>query len=176
LQRNKSAAKKKGRTMNRMTQSKNSTILPVLTALALSAVTASATPNLPFQLGDEGTITFTSSSTATTTGTGTAIQMGRITSDSNLTIVGEGSCGNEVGFAVEMQDTFTAANGDQLMTEITMQLCPIAPGIYHGVGTYVVTGGTGRFATATGSGVFDGTGNFNTGTIICALNGTISMN
>ena len=30
--------------------------------------------------------------------------------------------------------------------------------------------------TSAGSGVFDGTGNFNTGTIICALRGTISMN
>jgi phage-related minor tail protein len=98
-------------------------------------------------------------------------------SDGGLTIVGEASCiDNEVGFLVEMQDTFTAANGDQVTTAITMQLCPIAPGIYHGVGTYVVTGGTGRFASATGSGVFDGTGNFNTGTIICALTGTISIN
>ena len=72
-----------------------------------------------------------------------------------------------------MPDTFTAANGDKLMTTITMQLCPIAPGIFHGVGTYVVTGGTGRFARATRSGVFDGTANFSTATIICALNGTI---
>jgi hypothetical protein len=39
-----------------------------------------------------------------------------------------------------------------------------------------VTGGTGRFANATGSGVFDGTGNFNTGTIICGLRGAISIN
>ena len=39
-----------------------------------------------------------------------------------------------------------------------------------------MTGGTGRFANATGSGVFDGTGNFNTRTIICALTGTISLN
>jgi len=62
-----------------------------------------------------------------------------------------------------MQDTFTAANGDKVMTAITMQLCPIAPGIYHGVGTYVVTGGTGRFATPPAREVFDGTGNFNTG-------------
>ena len=162
--------------MNPLTHSKNSTILPLLTALALSAMTASASQNLPFRLGDEGTITFTSQSTATTAGTGNATLLGRITSDGSLTIVGEASCGNEVGFAVEMQDTFTAANGDRLMTAITMQLCPIAPGIYHGVGTYVVTGGTGRFASATGSGVFDGTGNFNTGTIICALTGTISIN
>ena len=161
--------------MNRVTHLKQ-IILPLLTALALSDMTARASQNLPFRLGDEGTITFTGPSTATTAGTGNANQMGRIESAGSLTIVGEASCGNEVGFAVEMQDTFTAANGDRLMTAITMQLCPIAPGIYHGVGTYVVTGGTGRFAGATGSGGFDGPGNFNTGTIICALNGTISMN
>ena len=166
-----------GITMNALAHSKNSTILLLLTALSLTTITASASQNLPFRLGDEGTITFTSPSTATTTGTGNATHLGQITSDGSLTIVGEASCiGNEVGFAAEMQDTFTAANGDKLMTAITMQLCPIAPGIYHGVGTYVVTRGTGRFANATGSGVFDGTGNFNTGTIICALTGTISLN
>ena len=161
--------------MNRVTHLKQ-IILPLLTALTLSDMTARASQNLPFRLGDEGTITFTGPSTAATAGTGNATHLGQITSDGSLTIVGEASCGNEVGFAVEMQDTFTAANGDRLMTLITMQLCPIAPGIYHGVGTYVVTGGTGRFAGATGSGVFDGTGNFNTGTIICALTGTISIN
>jgi hypothetical protein len=161
--------------MNPLTLSKNSIILSLLTALAFSAITANASQNLPFRVGDEGTITFTSPSTAKTTGTGHATHLGRIRSDGNLTIVAEVTCpDNEVGFSVEMQDTFTAANGDKLTTAITMQLCPIAPRIYHSVGTYVVTGGTGRFANATGSGVFDGTGNFNTGTIICALNGTIS--
>ena len=163
--------------MSPLTHFKNSTILPLLIALAFSTMTANGSENLPFRLGDEGTITFTSLSTATTAGTGNATHLGRITSDGNLTIVGSASCiDNEVGFSAEMQDTFTAANGDTVTTAITMQLCPIAPGIYHGVGTYVVTGGTGRFANATGSGVFDGTGNFNTGTIICALNGTISRN
>ena len=161
--------------MNPFTHSKSSTILLLLAVLTLGAMTAGASQNLPFRLGDEGTITFTSESTATTAGTGNANQLGRLTSDGNLMIVGPGSCGNEVGFAVQMQDTFTAANGDKLMTAINMQLCQVAPGIFHGVGTYVVTGGTGRFAGATGSGIFDGTGNFNTGTIICALNGTISM-
>ena len=162
--------------MNALTHCKNAIFLPLLIVLALSAITANASQALPFRLGDEGTITFTSETTATTTGTGNAILMGRITSDSTLLIVGQLSCGNEFGFAVQMQDTFTAADGDKLMTAITMQLCPIATGIYHGVGTYVVTGGTGRFANATGSGVFDGTGNFGSGTIICALNGSISFN
>ncbi len=163
--------------MNPSTRSKNSTILPLVTALALSVMTASASQNLPFRLGDEGTITFTSLSTAATAGTGNATHLGRISSAGTLTVVGQPSCiGNELGFAAEMQDTFTRGNGDKLMTAITMQLCPIAPGIYHGVGTYVVTGGTGRFANSTGSGVFDGTANFITGTIICALTGTISLN
>jgi hypothetical protein len=160
--------------MNPLTHCKPSTILPLLTALALSAVTASASQNLPFRLGDEGTITFTGPTTATTAGTGNATHMGRIASDGNLTIVGPAGCPG--GFMAQMQDTFTAANGDKLMTAISMQLCQIAPGIFHGVGTYVVTGGTGRFAGATGSGVFDGTANFSTTTIICALNGSISMN
>ena len=129
--------------MNPITHSKNSTILPLLTALALSGMTASASENLPFRLGDEGTITFTSQSTATTAGTGNAIHLGNIMSDGSLTIVGQTSCIGDVGFLAEMQDTFTAANGDEVMTAITMQLCPIALGIYHGAGTYVVTGGPG---------------------------------
>src|SRR5262249_47965915 len=115
--------------MNPSTLSKNSAILLLLIALALTAVTAGASHNLPFRLGDEGTITFTSPSTATTTGTGNATHMGRIRSDGNLTVVGEASCtGDEVGFAAEMQDTFTAANGDKVMTTITMQLCPDCTG------------------------------------------------
>ena len=162
--------------MTPFTQAKSPAMVLLLTVWTLGLMTAGASQNLPFRLGDEGTITFTTESTATTAGTGNANQLGRLTSDGNLMVVGPGSCGNEIGFAVQMQDTFTAANGDKLMTAISMQLCPIAPGIYHGVGTYVVTGGTRRFAGATGSGVFDGTGNFNTGTIICALNGTISTN
>jgi hypothetical protein len=162
--------------MNPITHSNNSAILSLLFALTLAAMTASASQSLPFRLGDEGTIAFSSVTTATTAGTGTAIQLGTFTSAGTLTVVGQPSCGNELGFAAQMEDTFTAANGDKLTTAITMQLCPIAPGIYHGVGTYVVTGGTGRFATASGSGVFDGTGNFGSGTIICALNGTILLN
>jgi hypothetical protein len=64
--------------MNPLIHSKNSTILALLTALALSAMTVSASQNLPFRLGDEGTIRFTSQSTATTAGTGNATHMGRM--------------------------------------------------------------------------------------------------
>src|SRR5437870_12535129 len=54
--------------------------------------------NLPFRVGDEGTITFTSQSTATTAGTGNAIHLGNIMSDGSLTIVGQTSCNGDVGF------------------------------------------------------------------------------
>src|ERR1041384_4639261 len=107
--------------MNPSTHAKNSTILSLVTALALSIVTASASQNLPFRLGDEGTIAFTSPTTATTAGTGNATHMGKIRSEGGLTIVGQPSCiGNEVGFAAQMQDTFTAADGDKIITAITM--------------------------------------------------------
>jgi hypothetical protein len=66
--------------MTALTHSKNSAILLLLTALALSAVTARASENLPFRLGDEGTIAF-SGNTATTAGTGNATLMGRISSE-----------------------------------------------------------------------------------------------
>ena len=54
--------------MNALTHSKNSTILLLLTAMALSVTNASASQNLPFRLGDEGTITFTGQSAATRPG------------------------------------------------------------------------------------------------------------
>src|SRR5215813_759662 len=104
--------KGKRRTMNPSTLSKTSAILLLVIAFALTAMRAGASQNLPFRLGDEGTITFTSPSTATTAGMGNATHMGRIRSDGNLTVVGEASCtGDTVGFAAEMQDTFTGANG-----------------------------------------------------------------
>jgi hypothetical protein len=45
--------------------------------------------------------------------------------------------------------------------------------VYQGVGTYAVTGGTGKFAGATGQGTFTGTGDFINGTSACTFDGTI---
>ncbi len=78
------------------------------------------------------------------------------------------------GFLAQIQDTLTAANRDQVNLVVNLEACPVGPGIYQGSGTYVVTGGTGRFVGATGGGAFSGIGNFNTGTVTCRLEGTIS--
>jgi hypothetical protein len=47
---------------------------------------------------------------------------------------------------------FTAANGDMLFADFTGQATPTStPGVIHIVETATITGGTGRFAGATGS-------------------------
>jgi len=79
------------------------------------------------------------------------------------------------GFANKNVETLTAANGDKLMLTGPHDVgCPIRPGVVHGTGDWTVTGGTGRFAGATGQGTFDGGANFNTGTFSFQLTGTIS--
>ena len=45
---------------------------------------------------------------------------------------------------------FTAANGDTLIADVTGQ-SPTPPGVLLSVETATITGGTGRFASATGS-------------------------
>ena len=77
-------------------------------------------------------------------GTGDATQLGRFTlvhmeTVNLLTLTGIGS------FA------FTAANGDILTADFTAQASPMNPGVLSIVETAFISGGTGRFAGATGS-------------------------
>ena len=54
----------------------------------------------------------------------------------------------------------TAANGDTLTIAAHNIACPIGFLQFHGTGTWVVTGGTGRFSDVTGAGTFNGGVNF----------------
>jgi hypothetical protein len=47
--------------------------------------------------------------------------------------------------------TFTAANGDTLTASISGQATPTSPGVLSIVEVYTITGGTGRFAGASGT-------------------------
>ena len=47
--------------------------------------------------------------------------------------------------------TFTAANGDTLTTTVVGRATPTTPGVLSIVEDYTITGGTGRFAGATGT-------------------------
>jgi hypothetical protein len=90
-------------------------------------------------------------------------------------IVGPSTCAN--GFAVQDVETLTStATGDGITFSVDSQACPTAtPGVYEIKTPYTVTGGTGRFAGATGQGTADCFGNFNNDTFHYTLQGTISQ-
>ena len=151
-------------------------MLIAMGAIAIGANSASAAAGhqVPFRASYSGTAAFTSATTALFTGTGIASHLGRSTNVNNITVLsGPVSCPG--GFANKNVETLTAANGDKLMLTGPHDVgCSIRPGVVHGTGDWTVTGGTGRFAGATGQGTFDGGANFNTGTFSFQLTGTIS--
>jgi len=62
--------------------------------------------------------------------------------------------GNEFGtqFESNTERTIVAANGDELFFSTTVTGCGDGFGLAEPAGTYTITGGTGRFAEATGGG------------------------
>ena len=145
-----------------------------IVVMALAAMPAVAEERLPFSGTYRGTVAFTGPASAAFQGSGTASHLGKSTIVGTVQAVGPASSCSD-GFAARHMITLTAANGDQLFLVVTDDSCQVAPGEYEGTGTFEITGGTGRFADATGSGTFDGRGDFNTGTFLQELEGTISF-
>ena len=85
-------------------------------------------------------------------------------------------CALGVGIPHINMETFTAANGDQLVLEMKDLACPIDYSflIFRGTGNWTVVHGTGRFAGATGSGTVVGGGDFVRGVFEIFLEGEIS--
>ncbi|MBC7703537.1 MAG: hypothetical protein H7274_06290 [Rhodoferax sp.] len=106
----------------------------------------------------------------TTSGQGNASHMGKITLSATDCVTLGAS-----------QFTFTngvlmllAANGDTLVAEYSGALLPSAAyPVYTLSGTYRVTGGTGRFSSATGAGSMQGTTNITTGQGTFVATGTL---
>jgi hypothetical protein len=102
------------------------------------------------------------------TATGNATQLGSFTLRvphlvNQATRIGHGSY------------VFTAANGDVLTADFTGQATLIEPGVLSTHETAVVTGGTGRFAGATGSFIADRTFYVATGETVGSFAGSISV-
>ena len=149
-------------------------------ALALLAVTGIAGPlaaaeQVPFKGSLEGTVTVTPVPGSPPTivdvlvdGTGTATQLGQFT----FTIP------HRVDRAARTASGayhITAANGDTLSADFTGQSMPTATlGVISIVETATITGGTGRFAGATGSFNCERSYDTFTGTTTGSFKGTIS--
>jgi hypothetical protein len=69
--------------------------------------------------------------------------------------------------------TFTAANSDTLTATVEGQATPASPGVLSIVEVYSITGGTGRFADATGSFTLHSTANQATGVSSGTFSGAI---
>ena len=69
--------------------------------------------------------------------------------------------------------TFTAANGDILSASVVGAATPTTPGMLSIVEVYTITGGTGRFADATGSFTLNSTANQSTGVSSGTFSGAI---
>jgi hypothetical protein len=89
-------------------------------------------------------------------GTGTATQLGKYTERVTQQV-------NVLTMSSIGASTFTAANGDTLTASITGQATPTSPGVLSIVEVYTITGGTGRFAAATGTFTLESTLNLATG-------------
>jgi hypothetical protein len=117
--------------------------------LALQAWPTAADERVPFRGTWEGSTesaTFIAPNVVlvVSSGTGRATHLGRFEMTSpHLTFLDT--------FGIEGTQVFTAANGDTLTATISGHLAPNAGGNLEGTLAGVITGGTGRFANATGS-------------------------
>lgn len=154
---------------------------PVLLA-AMGFVVATAGPasaETPFRSRITVQAVFVPTSTpgvlaGTVSGAGHAAHLGKVTLTTTEVLDFASSPGTAIVRDGRM--VTVAANGDQLRWSYsgTGSLPPDANGNIPLSGTFVITGGTGRFSDASGSGHFRGVGNVVTGIASVSYLGTIS--
>jgi hypothetical protein len=149
-------------------------ILGLLTILSAFPA-AFATHSTPFNGSGSGTFTDTSPTTVLITGTGHYDHLGATKLRFPSTITGQAECG---GFTATEQDTYTGANGDNVFLTVHDKICPSSiPNEFQLTGSFVITGGTGRFADASGSGTVSASVTFTSatsGTFAGTQTGTIT--
>jgi hypothetical protein len=101
-------------------------------------------------------------------GTGEATHLGRFTLTSEFTVTAPTASGTAV---------WTAANGDQIVTKTTGQVVAPPPPFLVVTETHIITGGTGRFADASGSIVLERSLRIETSPIesTASITGTINL-
>ena len=137
-----------------------------LAAAATFAVTTApvaAASTAPVNVGVSGALQITEMAGGAPTkavygGQGSGPSLGPVQMKGTISVTGAASCAN--GFAATHVDTLTTKDGAQLLVTITEESCPIAASgsvvTFRCEGTWTVSGGTGRYASASGSGSWRG--------------------
>jgi hypothetical protein len=126
-------------------------LLPLFLASTMFAAPATAKKTLPFKGSLQAVETYTlnfPTLTVDAAGSGNATHLGRFTLNYHVTVQLSPD-GSGIGSA---SARFVAANGDSLFADGSGQATVTdTPNVDRIVETYTITGGTGRFATASGS-------------------------
>jgi hypothetical protein len=120
---------------------------------AANAATSSTARPVPFADAVAGTVTATGATTLALAGSGLATPLGTFRYAGTVTIT---SPAGATVLTDVLTETLTAANGDSITVHCAETATPIGnTGVLHGVDHWTVTGGTGKYAHATGSGTGD---------------------
>jgi hypothetical protein len=171
---------------------KSAVLLSILSLLPLASASAEL-KRVPLILMDTGEFDFPDPAvpTANLTGTGVSTHLGAIVSTGVFKSLGDGPPGRFKGkiegtaTTVVSSQMATATSGetatapsepDSISYRLSAEFRPDASGIFYGIGTYVITGGTGKFKGAKGFGEFIGLADLPPGTqsYNCFLRGIIS--
>ena len=154
---------------NRLLQLVVVVMLMVVAASGVAVRSASAAQTAdPLKASVSGTVSLTGPSTFTLAGTVKANHIGSMR-NYQATGVFTGPTTDT------LTETITAANGDTLTILCDQVLEQISPGVFRGMDTWTVIGGTGRFSNATGSGTGETNVDLNTGTFTKQLIGVITI-
>jgi hypothetical protein len=134
------------------------------------AFASSSQIQVPFQGSISGTVAFTGPTTAVLSASGNATYLGLTAYTGDVSDITP----TPTGLTNVLVETLTAANGDTLTFLCSEVAIETSPGVFQATDQWVVIGGTGRFAGATGQGTADTHVDLNNGTFTKQLTGTIS--
>ena len=144
-----------------------------------AAVAASASADTPFHLNGSGTLT---AGGGTQSGTVTGVMVGTGEVSGVFTLTGPiFECGTSTTINTIASQTITAADGSTFTQSLVGVTCSLGPTSFRTTSTYTILSGTGRFASATGTGshvrdIEFPNGTAQPGTWTMTQDGTINLN